>query len=69
MRRRLGGCPSASRTRPSYVARSAEVQEAYAPLRASHEAFVNKVREHAQDLGRVVLVDLTHDREQLARSG
>ena len=41
------------------VARSPEVQAAYAPLRQSHEAFIEMVRTHAKPVGSVVLVDLS----------
>ncbi len=48
------------------VARSADVQEAYAPLRASHEAFIDLVRGHAEDRGKVVLVDLSKELIEVA---
>jgi hypothetical protein len=41
------------------VARSAEVAQAYEPLGRAHEAFVKLVEQRAQQLGAVVLVDLT----------
>jgi hypothetical protein len=41
------------------LARSPEVQAAYAPLKADHEAFVAMVGQNAEKIGRVVLVDLT----------
>jgi hypothetical protein len=41
------------------VARSADVQAAYAPLRESHEAFIAMVKAAAKEEGGVVLVDLT----------
>jgi len=41
------------------VARAADVQAAYAPLRASHEAFVKLVESRAREDGPVVMVDLT----------
>jgi hypothetical protein len=41
------------------LARSEEVQAAYAPMKKSHEAFVELVRAHARPVGCSVLVDLT----------
>jgi hypothetical protein len=41
------------------LARSEEVQKAFAPLREGHEAFVELVRKNAKEKGGVVLVDLT----------
>jgi hypothetical protein len=41
------------------VARSEDVQAAYAPLKRSHEAFIELVRAHAKLVGHSVLVDLT----------
>jgi hypothetical protein len=43
----------------SAVARSADVQEAYAPLGRAHEAMVKQIEQHAKTIGAVVLVDLT----------
>ena len=44
------------------VARSAEVQQAYAPLRDGQQGFIDLVKAHAVVRGNVVLVDLS-DRE------
>ena len=41
------------------VARSREVQDAFAPLQRTHEAFLELVRTHAKEEGPVVYVDLT----------
>jgi hypothetical protein len=41
------------------VATSPEIQEAYAPLAAQQQAFVDLVKEHAEERGSVVLVDLS----------
>ena len=41
------------------VARAPEVQAAWAPLKAQHEAFVEMVRGAAREMDRVVLVDLS----------
>ncbi len=41
------------------VARSQEITEAYAPLAAQQQAFVELVRTHAEDRGSVILVDLS----------
>jgi hypothetical protein len=41
------------------VARSPEVLAKWAPLRDAHFAFIDKVREKAQEMGSVVFVDLT----------
>lgn len=43
----------------SAIAASPEVQSAYLPLRAQHEAFVALVKTHAKDKGGVVVVDLS----------
>jgi len=43
----------------SEVARSPEIAQAFAPLGLAHEAFVKLVEQHAQVIGRVVLVDLS----------
>jgi hypothetical protein len=40
------------------VAKGSDVQEAYGPLAAQNEAFVELVRKHAEVVGQVVLVDL-----------
>jgi hypothetical protein len=40
------------------VASAADIQTAYAPLRAAHEGFIELVRQRAEILGRVVFVDL-----------
>jgi hypothetical protein len=41
------------------VARSADVAQAYEPLRVAHESFVKLVERRSELLGKVVLVDLT----------
>ncbi len=41
------------------VARSADVQEAYAPLAVQQQAFIDLVKKHAEDRGSVILVDLS----------
>lgn len=41
------------------VARAKDVTEAYAPLAAQHQAFVDLVKQHAKVVGPVVLVDLS----------
>jgi nanoRNase/pAp phosphatase (c-di-AMP/oligoRNAs hydrolase) len=41
------------------VARSAEIQSKWVPLRDAHLSFVDKVREKSQPMGSVVYVDLT----------
>ncbi len=41
------------------VARAADVSEAYAPLAAQQQAFVDLVKQHAEVVGPVVLVDLS----------
>jgi hypothetical protein len=41
------------------IASSADIQSAYAPLRAQHEAFVALVQTHAKENGGVVVVDLS----------
>jgi len=41
------------------VARSAEIQSKWVPLRDAHLSFVDKVREKSQPIGSVVYVDLT----------
>jgi hypothetical protein len=41
------------------IAASQEVQSAYVPLRAQHEAFVALVKTHAKEEGGVVVVDLS----------
>jgi hypothetical protein len=41
------------------VARSKEVQEAYGPLAAQQQTFIDLVKQHAEDRGSVVLVDLS----------
>lgn len=41
------------------VARAKDVSDAYAPLAAQHQAFVDLVKEHAKVVGPVVLVDLS----------
>jgi len=41
------------------VARAADIQQAYAPLAAQNQAFVDLVKEHAEVVGPVVLVDLS----------
>ncbi len=41
------------------VARSSDVQEAYAPLAAQQQAFIELVKQHAEDRGAVILVDLS----------
>ena len=43
------------------VARAADVQAAYAPLRTSHEAFVRLVETRAREAGGVVTVDLSDE--------
>jgi hypothetical protein len=43
----------------SQVARSPEVEAAYAPLGDTHEAFIELVGQRAETIGGVVLVDLT----------
>jgi hypothetical protein len=43
------------------VARSPEVQQKWAPLEASHRAFVEKVRKKSEPRGRVIYVDLTDE--------
>ncbi len=45
----------------SEVARTAEVVQAYEPLRRAHEGFVKLVAEHAKPMGPVVLVDLSDE--------
>jgi hypothetical protein len=41
------------------VARAKDVEEAYAPLAAQHQTFVDLVKQHAEVKGPVVLVDLS----------
>jgi hypothetical protein len=41
------------------VAKSKEVEDAYAPIAAQQRAFVDLVKRHAEDRGTVVLVDLS----------
>jgi hypothetical protein len=41
------------------VARGKDVQEAYEPLAAQNQAFVDLVKKHAEVIGQVVLVDLS----------
>jgi hypothetical protein len=41
------------------VARSQDIQEAYAPLAAQQQGFVELVKKHAEDRGSVILVDLS----------
>lgn len=41
------------------VARAKDITDAYAPLAAQHQAFVDLVKEHAKVVGPVVLVDLS----------
>ncbi len=41
------------------VARAKDVEEAYAPLAAQHQTFVDLVKQHAEVKGHVVLVDLS----------
>jgi hypothetical protein len=41
------------------VARAKDVTEAYAPLAAQHEAFVDLVKQNAEEKGTVVVVDLS----------
>ncbi|HVH45777.1 MAG TPA: hypothetical protein VM925_25665 [Labilithrix sp.] len=41
------------------VAKSKEVEEAFAPIAAQQQAFIDLVKQHAEDRGTVVLVDLT----------
>lgn len=43
----------------SEVAREPLVAERYAPIRARHERFVTRVRQTAEQVGRVVFVDMT----------
>lgn len=45
----------------SEVAADSRIQERYAPLGAKHDRFVERVRESAREMGRVVFVDLTAD--------
>ncbi len=48
-------------TRPlDEVARGKAVQEAYLPLRAAQQGFVELVKKHARVIGSAVLVDLSH---------
>jgi hypothetical protein len=48
------------------VARSADVQAAYAPLERTHRAFVEQVKRHAVERGPVVCVDLTGETTEVA---
>jgi hypothetical protein len=48
------------------VARSADVQAAYAPLEQTHRAFVEQVKRHAVERGPVVCVDLTGETIEVA---
>ncbi len=41
------------------IAKGKDISEAYAPLAAQHEGFVDLVKTHAQVIGPVVLVDLS----------
>ncbi len=41
------------------IAASADIQSAYTPLRAQHEAFVALVKTHAKEEGGIVVVDLS----------
>jgi hypothetical protein len=41
------------------IARSPEIEELFVPLGLAHEAFVKLVEQHATEIGRVVLVDLS----------
>jgi hypothetical protein len=41
------------------IAKGADVQEAYKPLEAQQKAFIDLVKQHAEDRGSVVLVDLS----------
>lgn len=42
-----------------HVAKSPEIEAAFAPIAAQQRAFVDLVKQHAEDRGRVVLVDLS----------
>jgi hypothetical protein len=50
----------------SEVARSPEIAQAYEPLGRAHEGFVKLVEQHAQQMGDVVLVDLSDQNIEVA---